>query len=119
MSAVHGLKNGQSVQLFNSLVNTPAEVAGLAEKPAVTVTYHSSPSYGDNNKIVPGATVGHYEVQYPGGRTSRHEHGPHANTERARQRGANPRAKSWAAEQALKEIDTHFRASRNFNDRRG
>lgn len=82
------------------------------------VHYNSEPSRGDNGKLVPGATVGHYSVEHPGGRYTTHEHGPHANTEGAAKRGANPNAKQYGVEQAVGSIMTTARTASVFNDRR-
>jgi hypothetical protein len=115
MSGVYALKSGQSLRM----VNSPFEDATQGEAHAVHVRYDDEPSYGDNNKRVAGATTGRFTITYPGGRTSVHEHGPHANTERAAQRGANPNAKTLTAARVEDEVHSHFTTQRmGFNDRR-
>lgn len=91
-----------------------------------TVHYHERQSLGDNGQPVRGATVGEYTVvDHKGGIASTHPHGPHAKTDAARRRGANPNAKGYAAQQAIsKMMDTWARIGRGtpdprlFNDRR-
>lgn len=72
---------------------------GKATPATVSVHYESSPSYGDDNQPVRGASVGRYTVSTfdVGGRSRTFEHGPHAETEAARKRGANPYAKALVA----------------------
>lgn len=115
MSGIHGLKSGQSM----SYVNSSAEFAEQGPKHEVRVRYDSEPSRGDNGKLVAGATTGRYTVTYPNGNTTFHEHGPHANTEGAARRGANPNAKTMVADRVHNQIQEHFYAKNGgFNDRR-
>lgn len=115
MESIHALKSGQSV----GLVASSGQFAEEGPKHEVRVRYDSEPSYGDNGKKVPGATVGRYTITYPGGRTSVHEHGPNANTEGARRRGANPNAKTLTAHRVSSEVVSHLHARQmGFNDRR-
>lgn len=107
----------------NYVADHPASLAHGQEytnSSGVKVAYHSAQSYGDNGKRVAGATTGRYTITYPGGRTSVHEHGPQANTEGARKRGANPNAKQLTAYRVHDEVAQHVGAARmGFNDRRG
>lgn len=114
MSGVYALKNGDSM----GLINSSHEFATQGPAHEVRVRYDSEPSYGDNGKKVPGATTGRYTITYPGGRTSVHEHGPHANTEGAARRGANPHAKTLTAARVEDEVMNHFATKHVFNDRR-
>ena len=75
------------------------------------VRYDSQQSYGDDNKPVRGAVTGVYTVTYPNGKSTGHYHGPHALTEQARKRGANPNAKQYAAGKARDAMISY--ASRN------
>jgi len=104
-AALHKLKGGQSAVV-------------QANGHEFKVSYSSEPSRGDNGKLVSGATVGHYSVEHPGGRYTTHEHGPHANTEGAAKRGANPNAKTYGVEQAVSSIMQTARTANVFNDRR-
>lgn len=88
------------------------------------VHYYADQSFGDNGKPVKGATVGHFNVQFPGGSSNNFHHSPHATTPAAAKRGANPRAKQYAAEQAMAAITKHSSMSRAgmhgvFRDKRG
>ena len=115
MKSIHALKNGESV----SLAASSEQFAEEGPRHEVRVRYDSEPSRGDNGKIVPGATTGRYTITYPGGKTSVHDHGPHANTEGARKRGANPNAKPWTADRVSQEVVSHLHARQlGFNDRR-
>lgn len=104
-AALHKLKSGETA-------------AVTANGKSFEVTYHASQSYGDNNKPVRGATTGTYSVKHPDGTTSRHYHGPHANTELAAKRGANPNARQYAAGEAVDAITSKARRTAHFNDRR-
>lgn len=64
------------------------------------VSYSSSPSYGDDNRPVRGASVGRYTVTHPDGKQTRHEHGPNADTPAGRKAGANPNARGLAGADA-------------------
>ncbi len=106
-SFIGGLKHGETVELGDPASNGK-----------IQVSYHERQSLGDNNQPVRGATTGEYTVQYPNGQTSVHEHGPQANTQSARNKGANPNAKSWAAGQAHDAVVAHLSNAKLFNDRR-
>lgn len=95
---LHSMSSGDSMDL--SVNNYP-----------YSVRYDSRQSYGDDNRPVRGAEVGEYTVTHPNGGVTTHPHGPHALTEQARKRGANPNAKGWAARQAWAAISAS--ASRN------
>lgn len=87
------------------------------------VNYYADQSLGDNGKPVRGATVGHFNVQWPGGSSNNYHHGPHATTPQAAKRGANPNAKTYAAEEAMKAITNHARTAQSgmagvFRDKR-
>jgi len=92
---LHGMSHGTEFQF---------EVArGSAGGTPVHVRYDRSQSYGDDNKPVRGAYTGAYTVTAHG-RSRTFEHGPHATTDSARKKGADPNAKAWAAEQARQHI---------------
>ena len=113
MDSIHGMKHGD-VKKFA----LDDDGVGRASQ-EVTVSYHRRQSQGDNGKNVAGAYTGAYNVQYPGGRTQSFEHGPHATTEGARKRGANPNAKDYAARNAGEAVVSHLHAAKlGFNDRR-
>jgi hypothetical protein len=85
----------------------------------VKVSYHTRQSHGDNGKRVMGAVNGEYTVEYSGGRTTSHDHGPHANTESAARRGANPNARGMTASRVESEVTRHLHAEKmGFKDRR-
>jgi hypothetical protein len=86
------------------------------------VHYYDRQSYGDNNKPVHGATVGEYTVVNPNGSSRDFAHGPHANTDAAARRGANPNAKPWAAGKAAEHITSQAFLAQSgipFRDKRG
>ena len=92
---LHNMSHGTEFQF---------EVArGGAPGTQVHVRYEHEQSYGDNGSKVPGAYTGRYRVTHEG-RERVFEHGPHATTESARKRGADPNSKMWAAEQARSYI---------------
>jgi hypothetical protein len=92
---LHGMSSGAEYAF---------EVArGSAPGAQVHVRYDAEQSHGDNGSPVRGAYTGRYTVTH-NGRTRTFEHGPHATTESARKKGANPNAKSYAAEQARSHI---------------
>lgn len=92
---LHGMGHGDEFQF---------EVArGSAPGAQVHVRYEHEQSHGDNGAPVRGAYTGRYVVTH-NGRSRTFDHGPHATTDAARKRGANPNAKSWAAEQARSHI---------------
>lgn len=106
-SVIAGLKHGETIDFGDPASNGK-----------IKVSYHERQSYGDNNQPVRGATVGEFTVQYPNGKTTTHEHGPQANTQGARNKGANPHAKQWAAGQAHDAVVSHLSKQRLFNDKR-
>lgn len=92
---LHGMGPGHEMQF---------EVArGSAPGTQVHVRYDREQSYGDAGQKVHGAYTGRYTVTHEG-RSRTFEHGPHATTDAARRRGANPNAKAYAAEQARSYI---------------
>src|SRR5690242_327404 len=107
-SFIGKLKHGETLELGDPASNGK-----------IQVSYHERQSYGDNNQPVRGATVGEYTVRYPNGKTTVHEHGPQANTQAARNKGANPHAKTFAADQAHNAVVSHLSKQRLFNDKRG
>lgn len=112
MDSIHKLQHGQTAKFAldsGSFAN---------DGKTVDVSYHRRQSQGDNGKNVPGAYTGSYTIQYPNGRSESIDHGPHATTEAASRRGANPNAKSWAAGKASEAVVRHLQSSRNFADRR-
>lgn len=105
MKEIHGMKHGDS-----------ATFEGNGRR--VRVSYYSRPSYGDDNRPVRGATTGMYDVDDA---NSNHgiatfHHGPQANTDAARRRGADPNAKSLTAQKAYEAAVGHLQGG--FNDRR-
>lgn len=104
-AALHKLKGGESTHV-------------VANGKTFKVSYSSDQSFGDNGKSVRGATVGHYSVEHPDGTYTLHEHGPHANTEQAAKRGANPNAKGYAVGKAVESIMSKASRTSIFNDRR-
>lgn len=108
--SISSLKHGESAH-FNSQRGAAGD--------AVKVTYHERQSYGDNNKRVPGAYTGSFTVEYPGGRTTTHEHGPFAKTEAAARRGASRDSKLWIADRVATEVTSHLHTkAMGFHDRR-
>lgn len=92
---LHGMSHGTEFQF---------EVArGSAPGTTVHVRYDREQSHGDNGAPVRGAYTGRYTVTHEG-HTRTFEHGPHATTDAAARRGANPNAKAFAAEQARSYI---------------
>lgn len=92
---LHGMSHGTEYQF---------EVArGGAPGTQVHVRYDHEQSYGDNGSKVHGAYTGRYTVTHEG-RVRTFEHGPHATTESAARKGADPNSKAWAAEQARSYI---------------
>lgn len=92
---LHGMSHGSEMQF---------EVArGGAPGTQVHVRYERQQSYGDDNKPVRGAYTGVYTVTHEG-RSRGFYHGPHATTDAARKRGADPNAKAYAAEKARQHI---------------
>lgn len=77
-----------------------------------SVFYSSQQSHGDNGKPVKGATVGTYAVYTKDTHLGYFSHGPHAETDQARKKGANPHAKGYAAGQAMGAINHHSSMSR-------
>lgn len=107
-SAIGGLKDGEHVELG------PAD-SGNGK---LRVSYHERQSHGDNGQPVRGAVTGGYVIEYPNGKSTSIDHGPHAKTAAAAKRGANPNAKGWAAGQAHDAVVSHFSNAKLFNDRR-
>jgi len=92
---LHGMSHGTEFQF---------EVArGSAPGSQVHVRYEHEQSHGDNGAPVRGAYTGRYVVTHDG-HTRTFEHGPHATTDAAARKGANPNAKAFAAEQARSYI---------------
>ena len=92
---LHGMSHGTEMQF---------EVArGSSPGTQVHVRYDREQSYGDAGQKVHGAYTGRYTVTHEG-RSRTFEHGPHATTDAAARRGANPNAKAFAAEQARQYI---------------
>jgi hypothetical protein len=97
-------QGGKSLAAHLSGMKHNEILMGQANGAHFSVHYMESPSYGDNNQPVRGATTGMYTVSPEFGRQSYHEHGPHANTAAAARKGANPNAKYFAAEQAAHAV---------------
>ena len=113
MDSIHSMTHGQTKKFA-----LDSDGVGRASQ-EVSVSYHRRQSQGDNGKNVAGAYNGAYTVQFPGGRTASFDHGPHATTEGAYKKGANPDAKAYAAENASKAVVSHLHAAKmGFNDRR-
>lgn len=92
---LHGMSPGTEFQF---------EVGrGGAPGTQVHVRYDREQSYGDDGRKVHGAYTGRYTVTHEG-HTRTFEHGPHATTDAAKRRGADPNSKMWAAEQARSYI---------------
>lgn len=92
---LHGMSHGTEFQF---------ELArGSAPGTQVHVRYDHEQSYGDAGQKVHGAYTGRYTVTHEG-RSRVFEHGPHATTESARKKGADPNSKGWAARQAEQYI---------------
>jgi len=94
-ATLHGMKHNDVREFHLS--------RGGGQPTKVRVGYHAEQSYGDNGKPVRGAKIGYYHVHHEG-RTRLFEHGPHAETEQAARRGANPNAKSMTAEHVYSHI---------------
>lgn len=84
------------------------------------VSYDAEDSYGDNGQKVRGATIGRYHINHETGGQKTLPHGPQANTEAARKRGANPNAKALTAHAAAEHLTRMSTPSAAdvFNDRR-
>ena len=95
MDSIHGMKHGETKKFA-----LDSDGVGRSSQ-EVSVSYHRRQSQGDNGKNVAGAYTGAYTVQFPGGRTSSFDHGPHATTDGARKKGANPNAASANAKKRM------------------
>ena len=113
MDSIHSMKHGDVKKFALS-----SDGAGRASQ-EVKVSYLRRQSQGDNGKNVPGAYTGGYTVEFPNGRSQYFDHGPHATTEAAARRGANPNAKAYAAQKVSEAVVAHLHAAKmGFNDRR-